>query len=160
MKVSVADKDTGWKKLFETIKEIADARVKVGVFAETGETHGDSRLNVAEIAAILEFGTIDGHIPARSAFKSTFDEKREELAAMGKKLIGQIIDGKMTTERALNIMGAKLANEIKLKITTGPGIPPPNAPSTIKKKGSSRPWVDTGRLIQSLTWIIMKKGEE
>lgn len=34
---------------------------------------------------------------------------------------------------------------------------PPNAPSTIKKKGSSNPLIDTGELRSSITWVVSKE---
>ena len=36
----------------------------------------------------------------------------------------------------------------------------PNAPSTIRKKGSSRPLIDTGRMRQSVNFIIRRKGAD
>ena len=42
------------------------------------------------------------------------------------------------------------------KITSGSFAP--NAESTIKKKGSSKPLVDTGRMRKSVNYVIQKKG--
>ena len=33
----------------------------------------------------------------------------------------------------------------------------PNAPSTIKKKGSDKPLIDTGKMRQSVNFVIVKK---
>ena len=35
----------------------------------------------------------------------------------------------------------------------------PNAPGTIRRKGSSKPLIDTGRMRQSVNYVIRKKGE-
>lgn len=166
-KVRVVDKDKGWLAMLERAAEIKDARVKVGVLAddkqgglhEVGADGKASELTVAEVAAVLHFGTLDGRIPPRPFLTSTFEEQREELTELGKKLIEGILKGKMDVDRALNIMGAKLAAEVKKKITAGAGMPPPNAPSTIERKGSERPLVDTGRLLGAITWAVAKKGE-
>lgn len=160
-KVEVKVKDLGWIEWFKRAREIRDRRVRVGVLADTekGGMHEEGgELTLAEIAGVLEFGTEDGRIPERSVVRSTFDEKREELAKLGEQLMGAVLDGKLDTAKALGLLGAKTAAEMKNKITEGSGVPPPNAPSTIEAKGSDRPWVDTSRLLNAFTWVV-EEGE-
>lgn len=161
--------DHGWNDLFAAVKSMkgegAYAKVGVLVDSEEGGLHEEgAHLSVAEIAAVNEFGTEDGHVPARSFIRSTFDEQRESLAEMARKTFLQILlpakGEKMTLDRALGLLGAKLAAEIKKKVTKGDGVPPPNAPRTVAAKGSSRTLVDTGRMIGAVTWTIMRGGEE
>ncbi len=172
IKAKLEVKDKGLLALFKRARAIKKSRVKVGVLAsgKGGAKHGRSdadvatqggrgSLTLAQIAAILEFGTEDGHIPARPALRNTFDAMKPELVELGKKLLGAVIDGKMDVKKALNIMGAKLANGVKRTITSGSGVPPANAPSTIAKKGSSRPWVDTGRVVGAISWEV-QEGED
>lgn len=150
--VKVEDKDLGWKALFERIEKAKNEKVKVGVLADDAkgsEDHGG--LTVAELAAILHYGTQDGHIPARPFLAMAFDQQREVLAKMGGELFGQVLDGKIDTDKALGLMGLKLATEAKKVITTTDSLAP-NAPSTVAAKGSSRPLVDTGRLLGAITW--------
>ncbi|MDF7681191.1 hypothetical protein PT300_11600 [Enterobacteriaceae bacterium ESL0689] len=52
-------------------------------------------------------------------------------------------------------MGEKLAGEVKRKIQSG--IAPPLDPKTIARKGSSRPLIDTGNLLQSITYEVRDK---
>ena len=127
-KVKLVDRDLGFSKLFANAKAVKNSKVRVGVF-DSGEADPDGGLTVAELALIHEYGTDDGHIPARSFVRSTFDAKRAELAAMGEKLIVRVIEGKVKIDAALNALGAKLADDIKRAVTTGAGIPPPNAPA-------------------------------
>jgi hypothetical protein len=165
-RIAVRDVDKGYKKIKKLVDQYAarDSYVKVG-FLDAGkgaEKRGE--LTNAEIAARMEYGSEDGTQPPRPAVVPTFDQQRGALVVLAEKLIGGILDGVMTVERALGIMGATLAAEIKKKITTGPEIPPPNAPSTARKKkkltrkGATmgiRTWIDTGRLIASLTWAVI-----
>lgn len=156
--VKVVDKDTGWIALFKRVKAARDGRVKVGVLADDpkgGAMEGD--LTVAELATVLHFGTEDGRIPPRPFLTMALDEQREELAKMGGELMAEVIEGKMDQDRALGLIGAKLATEAKKVITTGDQLTP-NAPSTVAEKGSSRPLVDTGRLLGAITWAIDKEG--
>jgi len=159
VRTTVVDYDLGWIEFFKRIHEIKTARVKVGVLASEEASVGGA-ITVGELAAVHEFGTRDGRIPSRSFLRSTFDEQREMLVELGKKLMGAVLDGKMKTERALGFMGAKLTAEVKKKISSGDGIPPPNAPSTIAAKGSSHTLIDTGRLLGAIAWAVVMGGEE
>jgi hypothetical protein len=154
-------KDKGMAAMFERAQQIKEAYVKVGVLAddEKGGMHypgGD--LTVAEVAAVNEYGTQDGRIPARSFLRSTFEARREELAEMGREFIEKVVDGKLDLAIALGRMGAWLAGKVKRAITDGDGIPPENRPSTVRKKGSSRPLVDTGRMLAAITWSVIVGG--
>lgn len=154
-RVEVKKKDTGWKEFFRRASEIKNGRVRVGILSdsEKGGMHVEgSDLTVAEIAAVNEFGTEDGHIPERSFLRSTFDEQREQMVEDGKKLMGQVLDGKMPVARALGLLGLKLATAVKKKIAGV--VPPPNAASTIAHKGSDHPLIDTGRMLNAITWAI------
>lgn len=46
-------------------------------------------------------------------------------------------------------IGMKLENQIRIKILSN--IPPPNASSTIKSKGSSYTLIDTGEMLESVS---------
>lgn len=161
----VVDKDLGWKELLRRARAVRNSYVRVGVLGDDSkgaERPEGSDLTVAEIAAINEFGTDDGHVPSRPAFRHTFDAKRAELVELGKKLMRAYIDGKMPIDRALGILGSTLASEIKKTITQWPlpGFPPPNAPSTVRAKqrdkpGMVRTLVDTGRMVGAITWSVV-----
>lgn len=154
------------------------AYTKVGVLADSergglhqqGPDGRSAKLTVAEIAAIAEFGTEDGTQPPRSFVRSTFDEMREELVQDSRRLIvAVVLDGTMTATQALGILGLKLATGIRAKITQGPGVPPPNAPSTLRRKLAKGLWnrkgkaaslgprtlVDTGRLVGAISWAVV-----
>lgn len=159
MHARIEDSDKGWGAVFKRVKNAGKGRVKVGVLADTaqGGAHEEgSSLTVAEIAAVLHFGTSDGHIPPRPFLAMAFDQNREELAQMGARFMAEVLFGDMTEDRALGLMGAKLAAEAKKTITIGNQLTP-NAPATIKAKGSDRPLVDTGRLLNAITWMIAKE---
>lgn len=182
----VIDKDRGWAAYFKSVSQMKSAYVKVGVLDEGkgGEKHGpDDALTVAQIAAIHEFGTEDGSIPERSFIRSTFDEQRERLTGVAKQLTTRIIAGQATTEQAMNILGSILAAEVKKKIAAG--ISPPNAESTARAKAAKgrtgkffkkpaanlgdalaqvgalaavKPLIDTGRMMNSVTWLVVLDG--
>lgn len=133
----VIDKDTGWKAWTERIKTLNAPYVKVGVLADTSKgarPHGT--LTTAELATVMEFGTEDGRIPARPFLRSTFDEKRDDMREIAGNCLKKILEGTMTTKVALNLMGMRLANDVKNKITMSPlpGILPANKPGYAAEK--------------------------
>lgn len=176
MSAKVIDKDHGFARIMATMQEQAGtAYVKCGILGAGDDTRGGlhipgEKLTVAEYAVVNEFGTIDGKIPARSFVRSTYDRMRPELESDSAKLAGKVIDGRLTTEQALNVLGAKLASGMHSTITDGAGVPPPNAPSVMARKIKAgqwnkgglaqaagwgvRPLVNTGRLLNSISWGV------
>lgn len=94
-------------------------------------------------------------IPARSYIRSTVDENEEKYSKTASKLMGKIVDSKMTKEEALALMGQMIEGDIKRKIITV--RTPPNAESTIKRKGSDNPLVNTGLLGGSIRFVVKKE---
>jgi len=76
------------------------------------------------------------------------------------KLLKQVIRQKMTLRQMFDIVGLQAANDIKKGVVSGDGIPPPLKPETIRRKKSSRPLVDTGRMIGAVTWATMVRGSK
>lgn len=159
MAASFEDKDKGWAAFFKHAAELADAgKAKVGVLGNAAaQPHHDSKLTVGEIAVINEFGTEDGHVPERSFLRSTFDESRADLASEARAFTLRVLDGRMKARQAVALLAQSLVAKVRRKITSGEGVPPPNAPSTIAAKGSSRPLVDTGQLVHAITYQIGDK---
>lgn len=136
IKVNIYARDYGLAKLTNIIKTFRDEmHVRVGVLEDgKGGEDREGGLTTAEIAAIHEFGSADGRIPERSFMRASFAKHRAEYIADVKTLLMNVIAGSMSFERALNVLGARVATDMKKFITTGAQVPPPNAPSTIWKK--------------------------
>lgn len=173
----VIDKDHGFEAMLQAASDLAGGSyAKVGVLADDdkGGLHvPGAKLTIAETAAVNEFGTKDGRIPARPAHRQAFEHHQEELAELGGQLLNKVvIDGTMTVEQALGVLGAKHASNVKGFITQGPEIPPHNAASTVRRKIESGQWnvkgkaqreagwgvrtlVDTGRTVGAITWAVI-----
>ena len=165
----VVDKDKGWKRLQELSKRLAadDVHVRVGVL-DDGRAGSDERDGITngELAVMMEFGTRNA--PARSWIGRTFDQKRAEVQVDMQRLLGHLVDGKITIDKALNVLGAKYSAEVKNTVTQGEQIPPPNAPSTLARKmaktragaaNAARTLIDTGRMIGAVTWATFGSGK-
>lgn len=137
------------------------AHVKVGVLAGAGGNMkaGDGDITMIELAAIHEFGSPAAGIPERSFIRSTFerDTVQKQLTALSGRLAKAVVDDRMQWDQALGMIGSwavgQIKSTIKNRLTTGPDDQA-NRPSTIAKKGSSLPLVDTGRLINAITWLV------
>lgn len=141
--------DQVWRNLKKRLGR-GSPHVKVGVLAARGgaQQH-ESGISLIELAAIHEFGSPAAKIPERSFIRRTFNKNRE-LKKLTVHLARRIINERLTIRRALEQLGTWGAAEVKKTIASGAPIPPPLKPGTIRQKGSSRPLVDTGRLLNSI----------
>lgn len=144
-------KDATWKRLRANLKNLDRAHVKVGVLAGEAVSEG---FDMVALAATQEYGSPARSIPSRPFIRSTFYGPPAWLVDVTKKVAKPVLEGRLDKARALGLLGAVAAGKIRETITTGDGVPPPNAPSTITKKGSTRPLVDTGRMLDAVTWKV------
>lgn len=110
----------------------------------------DSDMTVAAIGFVHEFGST--HIPERSFIRSTTSGKKKEIITLQKQLLKKIVNGDMTVEKGLGILGDFVRGEIQQRIVDIKE--PPNSPATIARKGSANPLIDTGQLKGSITFEV------
>lgn len=133
------------------IKErINNKRVLVGLPAGTGNY--DDGTPIVIIGAIHEFGSADGLIPERSFLRVPLQQNQDNIKRAFKALTGEVLRGEITTLNMLNQIGARAVGYCQEAIEDG--IPPANAESTVKNKGSSTPLIDKGILKDSITHFI------
>jgi len=138
------DRDLGERALLRAVDELDDAHFDVGLFE--GETHPESEeYTIAQIGAVHEFGTKDGHIKERSFLRSTADEQRDayhrRMAQVAAKV--QRRKGKGNLISMLTAVGELAASDVRKKITTL--RTPKKADSTIKSQG--------GKTTNPLIWL-------
>lgn len=147
MTVQVTGNLAKFKQLIEQIKASGEKAVYVGFHAEFNEKlEGSDNLNLASLAAVLEFG--NERIPSRPFLRQTLAENQEKYTALFVKLFesGVSID-QIYEQIALIAQGDVQQNIANGKWTA-------NSPSTIKRKKSSKPLIDTGKLRQSVKGIV------
>ncbi len=119
---------------------------KVGYLRETtGPQAYENGLTLASNALIQEKGT--QHIPPRPFMNTGFNRYVSKKTAIA-KAVRAVVEQKISPKAGDTRLGVLLQSEIQ-KAITGGGFAP-NKPSTIKRKGSSRPLVDTGKLRQGV----------
>lgn len=147
MTVQVTGNLAKFKQLIEQLRASGEKAVYVGFPAEFNEkVEGSDNFNLASLAAVLEFG--NERIPSRPFLRQTLAENQEKYTALFVKLFesGVSID-QIYEQIALIAQGDVQQNIVNGKWTA-------NAPSTIKRKKSSKPLIDTGKLRQSVKGIV------
>lgn len=164
-RVDVREVDKGWRKLRrELTKARGNPTVVVGVIGSKGGAgHGEGGATVAEIASFHEFGR--GNNPERSFIRNTVDRHsigsgRDTRGRFAKNypslfatLGGAVLDGKMTTKRALSLAGLRIQGDMVDAINRSIDLKPLSE-ATVARKGSSKPLIDTGQLKGSITFRV------
>lgn len=147
MTVQVTGNLAKFKQLIEQLKAGGEKAVYVGFPAEFNENvEGSDNFNLASLAAVLEFG--NESIPSRPFLRQTLAENQEKYTTLFVKLFESGISIEQIYEQiALIAQGDVQQNIVNGKWTA-------NAPSTIKRKKSSKPLIDTGKLRQSVRGIV------
>jgi hypothetical protein len=109
----------------------------------------DDRFSLVDLAMVHEYGSKNGHIPQRSFIRSTCDAQRNEHLRLIDVLHDKVIQGKLALYQALGQLGEVVTKDMVQTINRG--IRPVLKPSTTKRKKSSKPLIDTGRLKGSIT---------
>ena len=107
-------------------------------------------ISLLEVAVVHEFGA--GPVPQRSFIRATVDAHKSDIEAELKNLARGVVSGKIDARGALNLLGAKVAGWCQARIASG--IAPALKAATVKRKGSSKPLVNTGQLRSAITWRV------
>ena len=151
-KVKVKDTAEG-KRLKKMLDELSQKKVRIGF--QKGKATEDDGTDVCDVAAWNELGT--EHSPSRPFLRKSVDENEAKINSFLQSQRRALING-TPAEQILKEIGIFQKDLIQEKITEGSYEP--NAPSTVKRKGSSKPLIDTGRMRQSVDYVIAKKGED
>lgn len=117
-------------------------------------------VTVAQVAAIHEFGSASGRIPARPILGETYRLNLKGLVAKMQYLAGKYVLEDEGEESALKELGEYYAMRVKMIFLGVPSAPnwPPLAPSTVSRKNSSDILIDTWHLQESVRWLIVGEG--
>lgn len=137
-------------KFQKMLKELAGLEVRIGF--QHGEVTEDGT-DICDIAAWNELGT--EHIPSRPFLRMSVDENVDKINHFLQMQKSALLSGK-DAEQILKEIGLFQKDLIQEKITEGTFVP--NADITIQRKGSDKPLIDTGRMRQSVNYVIKRKG--
>ena len=146
IEVSTKLTDMGIDKVLENVIELGGKQVKVGIQAGSGSHDG---VDILDIAIYNHFGT--RNIPSRPFVSDCFDKNQGQISEAKKRIVYRVMEG-MPASTGLAQLGQWYQDVLKGHIRNGGWTP--NAPATVKRKGSSRPLIDTGQLVNSVRWKI------
>lgn len=138
-------------RMVNALRKLSSAEIKIG-FLESSGGYEDGT-TVAQVAAWNEFGT--EHSPSRPFMRQTLKDQREEITKFARDRAKGVVTGSMSAQMALNGIGLYVKGRMQAEIRDGEFEP--NAPSTVAHKGSSKPLIDTGRMRQSIVYVITSK---
>ena len=138
------------KKYFRELKKMTDMEIQVGF---QGDQKYEDGTSIAQVAAVNEFGASD--IPERPFMRQSFENHEGELQAAC-DAAQRLVSSGGSAEQALQQIGEVAKGLVQDEIVNG-GFAP-NAESTIKKKGSEQPLIDTGTMRQSVNFVVKRRG--
>ena len=139
----------GLEKMDKELKYLQTHAVKVGVLGN-GSANG---ISVQDYAIFNEYGT--SRIPVRPFFRLSVGtaNAQNEIKKYMKQQVEQIIQGGISAQQAYENLGTFVVQKIKKTIASG-NFAALN-PQTIKKKGHSKPLMDTHSLYNSINYEIV-----
>jgi len=141
-------------------RELKKGGAEAGIWA--GQAAGEGGASLLEIAIWNELGTFkksaDGslkrHIPPRPFMKITVEKYKDEWLKLVERVNKLVLEGKIDNRTASEIVGQRIQADIQRTIIELKN--PPNAQSTIDKKGSSNPLVDNGALGDGVKYQVVE----
>ena len=140
------------RRYFAELQKLEELEIHVGFNGNEGGYENGA--TVAEVAAYNEFGSSSK--PARPFMKQSFENHESELQSGCDEVNAALSQGK-TAEAALDRLGLLCKGLVQEEIVNG-GFAP-NAPATIRAKGSAQPLIDSSHMRQSVNYVIKKRGE-
>lgn len=139
-------------RVSQDVRSISDALEK---------NYSLSRKRSRELAQQLYIeakGSPGWHAPPRSLIEPMIEKYSDEISEVLQEAVTEFIQGDISKgEERLDAAG-QLATGYAQRFEEYDW--PPNAESTIRRKGSSQPNLDTGQLRAAITYIVEKDGNE
>ncbi len=150
MAVNIRDTvTTDGKKFEKLLKELGQLEVRIGI--QQGET-SEEGVDLVDIAMFNELGTV--HIPSRPFLRDSVDANGDQINNFLQSMKKELLRGR-TAEDVLKKIGVFQKGLVQEQIVKGDFAP--NSEETIRRKGSDTPLVDTGRMRQSVNYVIQQK---
>ena len=141
--------DHGLEKMLRQADALNGSGVKVGIQAGSGSHDG---VDLVDIAVFNEFG--NARVPDRPFMRNAAQKYQQDIATTMEHLARKV-EGGASPDAALHSLGQWYQARQQAHIRSGEFKP--NALSTVKKKGSSVPLIDKGRLVNAVRYEVVKK---
>lgn len=140
------------RRIIDRVRGLDRLSVSVGV-PPGAMHHGENgTTSMAMIATTLHYGSAAKNIPARPFIEPAINQNLGKYQRLMATQARGLIVGRQTLNRALSLVGTAMAADVQQYMLSGSFAP--LQPATIRRKGSSRPLIDTGQLRQSITYRV------
>lgn len=136
----------------KNIKTLLNHSVKVGLPKETGSYPNGT--SILQVGAAHEFGVPENNLPRRSFLRVPFMDNANKIKKAIDKSYKFVAEQNSDPIKMLNKLGL-FGQSISQESFTDNNWQPLK-PATIKRKSSSKPLIDSGRLRGSITYIVEK----
>ena len=143
---------TVWRDLEARLKRLPGKKLAVGYPANSegvANPHYPDGLSIIQVAMINNYGL---GVPRRDFF----EQAREPIQKLGAKALKEALpklnQGSVDYVKLLDLIGLQAEAEVRKSIRDGNWTP--NAPATVKQKGSDKPLIDTGAMLQGVTHVV------
>lgn len=152
MKVDITIEEFGitFDEISKNAKMLARRRIKAGILRTAGKTQ-DGKTDLVAVASYNEFGT--KHIPSRPFMRIAANKNGDNWTKLMKGVAARVTVNQMGVGQGLNIVGNRVVGDIQ-KVIGDRSLLVPNAPNTIKQKGSDAPLIDSGHMRQSVSFEV------
>lgn len=157
--VSIKENAKMIKNLIEGFNYIAHTEVVVGITEESNAAKENGVTN-SQLLYLHENGVPSHNIPPRPVLKPAIgqDEVKGKISKMMRDgFVSALIRGnKDGAAQCFEKAGMLGRDACKNYIASGGNLAP-NAPSTVARKGSSKPLIDTASMMNSITYAVRRK---
>lgn len=154
---------TGLDRILKRLEVLQSKEVRWGFFEESRYTKANDRLPVAEVAKRQEEGMSEYRVPSRPFFttnvlriKSIGDPVNVKVYIRLKGLVTDYMLG--FRSKSFKPLQEALQQSLQLEILDWSS--PPNAKSTIERKGFDDPLIHTGKMYDSVKAKLVTRGTD
>lgn len=152
LSVNVNKGDNGRLTILNRHAKSLKGGVYVGYFASQGKhlSAGKRSIALGDLARIHEQGL--GYVPQRAFVKPAITANRQKYAKLLKNNIAPVLSGRLSPSTVWLLLGQEAVKDVGQYMTTATFTP--LSTKTIRRKKSSKPLIDTGKLRQSVTYQV------
>lgn len=150
---NVVTRDNGLLDRISRVARDCTVKVEIGYFGKMHKPSITSKrarpIALKDLAAIHEFGL---GVPKRPFIEPALKENRRKYILHVGRQLTPVIRRRKSLDKVWQEVGTIAVMDIQKYMLTASFTP--LAPSTIKRKGSSKPLIETGQMRQSITYKV------
>ena len=148
--VLITEKGVSLDDLSRCVEDLGGKELAVGVLRTAGREK-KTGADLVDVATWNEYGT--SHIPKRPFMRIAETQNEDKWFRLAENTAAKVMKGMMSSEQSLELLGNKIVGDIQ-QVIGDRSLLAPNAPATIRMKGSDAPLIDTGQLRQAISFEV------